>query len=38
MAVTVTQRDARALLGELETKVLAMAGSATAEPSSSGDR
>jgi D-alanyl-D-alanine carboxypeptidase len=38
LAVGVTQRDARALLGELETKVLAMTRSATPEPSSSGDR
>jgi D-alanyl-D-alanine carboxypeptidase len=37
-AVVVTQRDARALLGELETKVLAMTRSAAVEPSSSDDR
>jgi D-alanyl-D-alanine carboxypeptidase len=38
LAVGVTQRDARALLGELETKVLTMARSSAAGASSSGDR
>lgn len=37
-AAAITQRDARDLLGELETKVLTMARSAAAGPSSSGDR
>jgi D-alanyl-D-alanine carboxypeptidase len=37
-ATAITQRDARALLGELEAKVLALTRSATAEPSSASDR
>lgn len=37
-AAAITQRDTRALLGELETKVLAMTRSAAAGGSSSGDR